>query len=184
MNNLAMHIMDIVQNAIRAGGRFIVIKVDEQPQSNYLSITIEDDGSGIPEDIVQNITDPYVTTRNTRNVGLGLSLFKQSAEQSDGYINIDTKTNVGTIIKAVFMYDHIDRPPIGNIAETIVVLVTTNTAIDFLYEHNYNDKNYTFDSREIKEILQDTPFSAPGIYTFLKEMVAENVRVIQAEGAK
>jgi hypothetical protein len=175
MNNLSMHILDIVQNSIRGEAKTIEILIKENSEKNILVVGIKDDGKGMDSDLLDFVTDPFTTTRNTRKVGLGLPLLKHSAEQSNGYVKINSEVGIGTQVKATFQYDHIDRPPLGDISGTIILLVAANPDIDFKYVHHINNEKYEFDTREIKIALGDIKISDPKVRGFLKEMIRENL---------
>ena len=101
MKELSLHILDITQNSIRAQAQLVKLVIVESPANNQLTIIIEDDGCGIPADRLLHITDPFVTTRTTRRVGLGLSLFKAAAEACGGYFEISSTVGVGTKVVVV-----------------------------------------------------------------------------------
>jgi len=84
MKELSLHILDITQNSIRAKAKRVKLQIIESLVENELTIIIEDDGCGIPENQLAGVTDPFVTSRTTRKVGLGLSLFKAAAEACGG----------------------------------------------------------------------------------------------------
>lgn len=175
MNNISMHILDIVQNSIRGEARNIEILIKENYEKNIFIVGIKDDGKGMDSGLLEFVTDPYTTTRNTRKVGLGLPLLKHSAEQSNGYVKVISEVGVGTQVHATFQYDHIDRPPLGDISGTIVLLVAANPNIDFKYIHHINTEKYEFNTNEIKLILGDLKISDSKIRGFLKEMISENL---------
>ncbi|HKK63357.1 MAG TPA: ATP-binding protein [Bacteroidales bacterium] len=175
MNNLSMHILDIVQNSIAGGASAVEIKVDVQMLKNTFTITIIDNGRGMDEEMLNHVTDPYTTTRTTRKVGLGLPLLKHTAEQANGYLKIHSEINCGTEVYALLQNDHIDRPDLGDIAGTIVLLAAANPAIEIKYIHQINDKHYIFDTREVKEALEGMPINDPKIRNYLKEMINENI---------
>lgn len=178
MNNLSMHILDIVQNSISGGASFIEVKVCVQTGKNIFEILIADNGSGMDEELLNHVTDPYITTRTTRKVGLGLPLLKHSAEQANGFIKVYSEKNCGTKVYAMFQDDHIDRPDLGDIAGTIVLIVAANPEIDLKYIHQVNDYQYIFDTKEIKEALDGMPINNPKIRKYLKEMINENINGI------
>lgn len=178
MNNISMHILDIAQNAISAKATMVEICINENIAKNMFEVIINDNGTGMDEDLLAHVTDPYTTTRTTRKVGLGIPLLKHSAEQTNGYIKVNSEKEAGTRIQAVFQYDHIDRPPLGDCAGTVVLLAAANPDIDFKYMHQVNDKKYVFDTREIKEILEDVKIDNPKIRGMLKEMIDENLNEI------
>jgi hypothetical protein len=173
-----MHILDIAQNAISAKATMIEICINENIAKNLFEVIINDNGTGMDEDLLAHVTDPYTTTRTTRKVGLGIPLLKHSAEQTNGYIKVNSEKAVGTRIQAVFQYNHIDRPPLGDCAGTVVLLSAANPNIDFKYMHQVNDKKYVFDTREIKELLEDIKINDPKIRGMLKEMINENLNEI------
>lgn len=148
MEDLSLHILDIAENSISASAKRIEIRIDEDEGRDLLNIEIKDDGNGMDEQTLQKVLDPFFTTRTTRRVGLGLSLLAQATRESDGTIELDSKPGKGTTIKASFRYSHLDRKPLGDIDETLRILVVGHPGIDFLYEHRKNDSIYRFDTRE------------------------------------
>ena len=179
MNELALHILDIVQNSISAKATLIEIKINEDLKSDKFEIRINDNGKGIAPEMLEKVTDAYVTSRTTRKVGLGLPLLKQNAEQTGGSLEIMSELGKGTQIMALFGYSHFDRPPLGDIAGTICLLVSANPQIEFIYEHKTSEGEYTFDTRQIKQALDGVPISSPEVYKLLKEMIETNLNDIK-----
>jgi Signal transduction histidine kinase len=175
MNDLSLHILDIIQNSLSAGASLIELKVWEDVLHNLLTITIGDNGKGMTEEQVQRVTDPFFTSRTTRKVGLGLPLYGQTAEQSKGALHVHSAPGEGTTITATFEYDHIDRPPLGDVANAVILMVSANPHIDFLFSYRYNAQSYIFDTREIKEALDGLPLNDVHIMRALTEMIEENM---------
>ncbi|MBU4482888.1 MAG: HAMP domain-containing histidine kinase [Actinobacteria bacterium] len=146
-----MHILDIVENSIRAHAKKIEIKIIEEKKKDLLTIEIIDDGKGMDKKTLKNVLDPFFTTKNTRKVGLGLSLLAQSAEESGGSIEIESKPGQETKVKATFGYSHIDRKPLGDIYESLKVLIIANPDINFIYKYQKDNANYHLDTKEIKK---------------------------------
>lgn len=146
-----MHILDIVENSIRAAARRIEIRIDENPKKDLLTIEIKDDGQGMDEQTLKNALDPFFTTKNTRRVGLGIPLLAQAARESDGKIQISSTPGRGTTIKADFRMSHPDCKPIGDIEETIRTLIAGHPQIDLRYECKTDKSFYSFDTREMDE---------------------------------
>jgi len=151
MEDLSLHILDIVENSIRACAKMIEIKIIEERKKDLLTIKIIDDGKGMDEKTLKNVLDPFFTTKNTRKVGLGLSLLAQSAEESGGSIEIESKPGQGTKVKATFGYSHIDRKPLGDIYESLKVLIIANPDINFIYKYQKDNANYHLDTKGIKK---------------------------------
>ncbi len=150
MEDLSLHILDIVENSIRARASKINIKVVEDTRRDLLTIEIKDDGKGIDEETMKKVLDPFFTTKATRKVGLGLALLKQSARESGGDVEIISKVGTGTRVKAIFNYSHIDRKPLGDIAATLVTLIAGNPEVDFICEHISDESKYRIDTEEIR----------------------------------
>ena len=151
MEDLSLHILDIVENSIRAKASRIEIKVVEDIRKDLLTIEIKDDGQGIDEETIKKVRDPFFTTRTTRKVGLGLPLLSQAARESGGDVEIESKVGRGTRVKATFGYSHIDRKPLGNIETTLTTLIAGNPAVDFIYEHKKDEIEYRLDTKEIRD---------------------------------
>jgi signal transduction histidine kinase len=113
MKDLSLHILDIAQNSISAGASIIGINIDENLAANTMAIEVTDNGSGMPAEVLERVTDPYYTSRTTRRVGLGIPLFKQNAEATGGSLYIDSEEGRGTSLNATFVHNHLDRPPPG-----------------------------------------------------------------------
>jgi len=134
MQEISLNILDIVENSVAAGASEIRIFVDEDTGSNRLSVTVEDDGKGMTPEQLKSVTDPFYTTRTTRRVGLGVPLFKMHCEMTGGSFSISSEPGKGTRVNAVFNTSHIDAMPLGNIDETIFIIVTQHENINIVYE--------------------------------------------------
>ena len=84
MKNIALHILDLVQNSARAKAKKVLIAIVEDPGNDRYTLSIEDDGDGMEEGVLQKATDPFYTSRTTRKVGLGLPLIQMNAERTGG----------------------------------------------------------------------------------------------------
>jgi hypothetical protein len=173
MREISLHIMDLIQNSIKANATLITIEVDENIKDDIFRVIIKDNGCGMSKDIIDKVLDPFMTTRTTRRVGLGLSLFQAACVRCNGDFKINSIENRGTVITALMKYSSIDRAPIGRIQDTIIsTLLEIN--IDIVYTHKVNEKSFTFDSREIKNKIGED-LSDPEILNWLREYVFENI---------
>ncbi len=179
MKDLSLHILDIAQNSITAKATLIQIAIVEDTVADTYTITITDNGYGIPPDMLARVTDPYTTSRTTRKVGLGIPLFKQNAERTGGGLTITSEVGKGTVLTAGFVHSNIDRPALGDIAGVVVILVSANPSIDFVYTHVVNQQSYVFDTREVREALDGIPLNEPSVIPLLKEMIAANLEELQ-----
>jgi anti-sigma regulatory factor (Ser/Thr protein kinase) len=184
MNELSLHILDVCENSIKADANLIEIIITENIKDNTFKIDIIDNGYGMSELTLLEVSDPFFTTRTTRNVGLGLSLFKMAAEMTGGNMVITSKLNKGTTVTTIFEHNHIDRSPLGDIEDTIIILVLNEKDIDIHYEHIYNSKVYTFDTREVKKVLEGVPFTNYNVISWIKNNIKEGIKTILKEESR
>lgn len=108
---LELALMNLIINARDAmpkGGTIAVTgrneKVDSGnalglPRGDYVVLAVSDDGSGIPADILEQVTEPFFTTKAVgKGTGLGLSMVYGFAHQSGGAIEIDSQEGEGTTV--------------------------------------------------------------------------------------
>lgn len=176
MDELSLNILDIAQNSIAAEAAHVGIYVTENDGDDSLVIRIVDDGRGMSAEFLAVVQDPFITTRNTRKIGLGISFLKEAAEMTGGSIDLKSTPGVGTEITAFFSKSHIDRQPLGDLAGTIVALVTLNPEIDFHFCYTVNGDGFDFTTQEVREILGDgAELSSPSVIVFLTEYLDENI---------
>jgi anti-sigma regulatory factor (Ser/Thr protein kinase) len=161
MEDLSLHVLDIAENSIAAGAQHVEIRVKESRRDDLLSIEIIDDGRGMSEDMLQKATDPFFTTRTTRRVGLGLSLFEQAAKRAGGEFKIASSPGVGTKVTGVFQLSHVDRQPLGDMDQTLLALVIANPQIEFTYLHQTDGSEMSFSTKELKAWLGAVPIQSP-----------------------
>jgi hypothetical protein len=125
---------------------------------------------------LDNINDPFSTSRTTRRVGLGLSLLSAATERSDGTLRVDTQPGKGTQIEATFRYSHIDRAPLGDMAATITTLIIGNPGIDFVYSHRIDGNDFSLDTRKICEQMEDLSLSDPLVIQHLTETIRSELQ--------
>ena len=172
--------MDIMQNSIAAGSTLTRLDLNEQPEADFLEFSITDNGCGMDAETVKKVIDPYTTGRTTRRVGLGIPLLKLAAESTGGGISIESEKGKGTKLTARFGYHHIDREPLGDMAETMHQIITSFEDSDFVYTHKIKDKEYYLDTRELKKILNGVSFKNPEVTLWLLEYLKENETEIRS----
>lgn len=174
MREIALHILDIVQNSVVANATKIEVDISEDIENDVLRVVITDNGCGMTKDFLEKVIDPFTTKRTTRKVGLGIPLFKSAAEMTGGSFDIKSEVNRGTVVTATFGYSHIDRQPLGNMAETILGLITSYEDVEFRYRHSVGDEVFELSTAELKNILGDVSFTAPEVYMWLSGYLKES----------
>ncbi len=181
MRELSLHILDIAQNSISAGAETLRIAICEDLKDDRLIIKIKDDGSGMDSATVKKVIDPFYTTRTTRKVGLGIPMFKVAAETCGGDFDIKSSVGVGTEIDATFQHSHIDRVPLGNMADTIITVILANPEMDLIYTHSIDEKKFVLNTKDIKKTLGDLPISNVDVIIWLKSYIKENLEDLEGE---
>lgn len=177
MKELSLNILDIAENSLKAGAALTEITLCED--GNMLTLTIRDNGCGMPQDMVQAVTDPFCTTRTTRKVGLGLPLLKLAAEQTGGSIEIKSRTigespdDHGTTVRAVFDMSSIDFTPLGDVVATVMTLIQGHPDSDFLFTHKKEKGTVTLDTREIRAVLEGVPLNSYEVIKWIEEYLNE-----------
>ena len=80
------------------------------PPGEYIRIDIADTGTGINENVMENIFDPFVTTKEIgKGTGLGLSVVYGFIKESKGAIKFKSKKDHGTVFSLYFPSKEIDK---------------------------------------------------------------------------
>jgi anti-sigma regulatory factor (Ser/Thr protein kinase) len=174
MKDIALHILDIAENSVRANATEITIELHERKNSEIL-LKLSDNGVGMNTELADNAHDPFYTTRTTRSIGMGLALLKQNAEQCGGSFAITSIQGKGTQVKVVFMSDHIDCPPLGDISGVISILMTSNPEIKINFLYIFEENQYFLDSFACQNVLGKEFFQHPIIITNLKQIIENGI---------
>lgn len=169
MKELALNILDVAKNSVKAGADRIVIRIEER--DGWRTLSIIDNGCGMPPDFVATVTDPFTTTRTTRPVGMGLPLLKLAAEQTGGTLEIESSIvpPTGTTVRASFQIDHLDCVPMGDYAGSIVTLIQGSPDIDWLFEYRRPEGDIVLDTLEIRAVLgPDIPLNTPDVLLWIE----------------
>lgn len=182
MKELSEHILDIAQNSVHAGAANIGITLTEDDRG-WMTVVIADDGRGMDPEFLATVTDPFTTTRTTRKVGLGLPLYRLTAEQTGGSLQVRSTPGGGTTVTAVFDLRHLDCPPLGNISGTIALLVQGSPDIDIAYWHTTPKGTVELSTREMRQLLgPEVSLAEPEVFSWLNDYLSEHEA--QLEGAE
>lgn len=180
MKTISEHILDIVQNSIRANSTLIEIIFEENKLNDLCIVTVKDNGDGMDEELVQLAVDPFFTTRTTRKTGLGLSLLQQHAKQTGGFFEIQSKQGEGTAVRAGFRISSIDRQPVGDIAEVIYLLMLSHAEIRWIFRHQAEKGIFELDSEEMLKSIEGVPLKHHRIRDAVIELIRNNLDEIEA----
>ena len=147
MKDLSLHILDVVDNSLRADAKHVRISIEEDDSADLLVLRIVDDGVGMDRATLRRARSPFYTSKPGKRVGLGLALLEQATREADGEFRIESEAGSGTRIEATFRHAHPDRKPFGDIPATLETLIAGNPGVEFLYEHRRGTETITFDTR-------------------------------------
>ncbi len=178
MHDLSLHLLDLVGNSLRARATRISCTVAADPDRGLLTVRIEDDGCGMDAALLAEVADPYRTTRTTRRVGLGVPFFKEAAEAAGGTLRIASETGRGTRLEGTFRLGHVDRLPLGDMGETLSVLVRSRPDVEFALAFEAKDRRFDLSTEEIRGVLGNGPLDAPEVLAWIAGTVAEGQREV------
>ena len=182
MKELALHVLDIAENSVRGEAKTIEVIIVEDQVKNRFTMDINDDGKGIPEEMLKTIRNPFTTTRTHRKVGMGIPFLNDTCLMGGGFLNIESEVAVGTKVHAEMELNNIDRPPLGDIASTMVNLFSSYPDINFVYRHGYQDDTlpemqwFEVSTEELNEILEGVPSSTPSVYVWVRDFLRDSVK--------
>ncbi len=179
MQDLSLHILDIVENSLAAGARRVEIRVLEDLKADRFSLEITDDGRGMDEKMMKQALDPFFTTKTTRRVGLGLPLLAEACRICEGALTLQSCPGQGTTVRAVFRHSHIDRKPLGKLGDTLLTIMVGHPDVELIYDHRKDGKFFSLDTREIKEDLGDIPLNAPQVVSALRALLHSGLRELE-----
>ncbi len=184
MEELSLHILDIVENSLMAGAKLVEVQIEEDTVQDRMLIEVRDDGQGMTPEFLARVTDPFVTTRTTRRVGLGLSLLKANARQWGGDLSVQSAPGQGTTVRIWFQLSHLDRPPLGDWPRTLLGLVMTRPGVDFLYRHFVGQDEVELDTRELREELGPEALSDPQVIALLRGQLHDALEGMDSDQAR
>ncbi|MBN2046766.1 MAG: ATP-binding protein [Anaerolineaceae bacterium] len=187
MRELSLHILDLAENSTKAGAMNITIKVIEDLPEDRLLIEIEDDGSGMDQDLLKKVTDPFVSTKDFRKSGLGIPLTQAAAELAQGRLAIDSSPGIGTKVTVTLQHSHIDRAPLGDLAATWLHLFISHPDVHWIFKYeiiplqstNGNAREFELDDTWIKEELEEITLTEPAVIHYLKNVFISGISAVQ-----
>lgn len=142
------------RDAMPEGGRVLISmdvvdrETNRQPSSPFLRIRVRDDGEGIPQDLVERVTEPFFTTKAAgKGTGLGLSMVAGFIEQSGGRFRISSEAGQGTQVEMILPTaavssdetDHAGPADAHEIAVTSVLVVDDDAGVRLVVAEQLRD---------------------------------------------
>ncbi|MBI2302899.1 MAG: sensor histidine kinase [Armatimonadetes bacterium] len=176
MQELMLHVLDVAMNAVSAGARTVKISLCEDPEADRFTIVVADDGPGMSADMIDRVLREFATTTTETKqagwVGFGLALFRGTVETCDGSFRLLSRPGVGTLVEAVMPYGHPDRPPLGNVAESLQALLLGCVSINWCLTHRISRHQYRLDTRPVRRIV-GAAYDTRAVREWLLERIRE-----------
>lgn len=175
MKTIADHLFDILENSIQAQANKITIKLSLC--NKIFTCEIIDNGRATD---LKNITDPFVTSRKTRKVGLGLPLLKATVDATGGYLEIvPLRNKSGTKVKFKINMSHIDARPFGDLVAVFTDALLAWPEVDFkIWIVNCQKEKKILDTSLIKKVLQNNHLNNVVRDNYIKKLLQDELSKI------
>lgn len=171
MPEIALHLLDLVQNSIQAGAQLVEI-ILRLGADLLLTMIIRDDGRGMDGETAQQVLSPFTTSRTTRKVGLGIPLTREAALVTGGSFHLQSTPGKGAEVQAVFDTRHIDCPPLGKLADTLASLILANPdGPDFTICLARGEEEHSLSTCQMKDTLGPVPINDPDVAQWLTSVL-------------
>jgi signal transduction histidine kinase len=103
LNQVFLNLINNAAHALQGSG---TINISTQQVGSNIEIKFEDNGTGIPPDVLPHIFDMYFTTKpEGEGTGMGLGIARTITQEHGGDINVESTVNVGTIVTVTLPID-------------------------------------------------------------------------------
>lgn len=155
MRDLSLHLLDLLENSVRAGATVIAVTVALDRTADHLTIAVEDDGPGLPV-APEAALSPFYSTKQGKRTGLGLPLFQANAELAGGGVTLSRSPLGGLAVTATLPWSHVDRLPLGDLAATLTSVAATNPDVDVRCRLAVDAQERTVSSAALARALPET----------------------------
>ena len=175
IEELDMHLLDLVQNAFTAGSTRVDVSVVCDETTDRLIISVSDNGTRMDAQTLETVRRGYYSSKSEKSVGLGIPLLRETAQHCDGRFAIESKQGEGTTVTAEFRRSHVDLPPFGDLAASFLNIVVTADACYVRITYQCDGNELELDTAALSEMLGDLSFQHPEVIRFLKAYIEERV---------
>jgi signal transduction histidine kinase len=183
MIDLSLFLLDIVQNSIQVQANRIEASLRFNKKDDLVVFEVRDNGPGLSPERIRRVTDPFYTTRTTRKVGLGLAFLKAAADMAEGTFIMTSEPHIETVVKATFQRSHIDTPPLGELGQSLVAIITHQDVEEFVFTIEVEDRRFTLSRLEIKEAVAPLSLQEATVIRLVQEYIESNIHHFFSGGA-
>ncbi len=175
IEELDMHLLDLVQNAYSADSTRVDVQLICDQADDRLTMSVADNGKGMDEQTLDVVRRGYFSSKSEQSVGLGIPLLRETAQHCDGRFTINSRLGEGTTVTAEFRRSHIDLPPFGDLAATFLNIVVTADARYVRITYRCDGNELELDTAALSDLLGELPLQHSEVIRFLKAYIAERV---------
>jgi hypothetical protein len=177
LREIALHILDLIENSIRAGAAVVSVEVEEEPERDLLSVSVEDDGPGL-QVAAETAADPFYTTKQGKKTGLGLSMLKFRAELAGGNFSIGRSGLGGCAVRASMPLSSVDRSPLGDLAATLASVVCTNPDVELRARLRVGEREWRVNTTDIRSGLPTAGRGDIVVARLMRERIEEGLAAL------
>jgi hypothetical protein len=172
MKDLSLHLLDILENSAKAGATAVMVHVTWR--GPWLHLEIADNGPGFPDGVKADPTDPFLTTRTDRSIGLGLALLRAAAEQTGGRLELGAAPGGGVLLRASFDFSHCDAKPLGPLEDALSAAMLAWPKLD-LFVRVGPDRREVLNTQKVKEQLGTVDIGNTQVQVFLHQLFRQEL---------
>ncbi len=177
MREIALHILDLVENSVRAGAAVVAVEVEEDPGADLFAVGVEDDGPGLAVS-EEKAADPFYTTKEGKKTGLGISMLKFRAEQSGGSFAMGRSRLGGLSVRATMPLSNVDRSPLGDLAGSLASVVCTTPGVELRARLRVADREWSVSTADIVHDLPAGARSRIAVARRMRERITEGLAAL------
>jgi hypothetical protein len=150
-------ILDLLQNSVEARASSIFFEINLK-NPDIFAVTIRDNGVGMDQEEIKRAMDPFWSRPDKhpqRSVGLGIPFLIQTVEQTAGTWNIDSTRGWGTQLLFTLNRNHVDLPPLGDVAELVIASMCFVGEYDLTFRYMTAGEECSVSRRELESVLGD-----------------------------
>jgi len=172
MKDISLHLLDILENSATAGATSVMVHLTWL--GTWLNLEIADNGPGFPDSVKADPTDPFLTTRTDRSIGLGLALLRAAAEQTGGRLELGAAAGGGVLLRASFDFSHIDAKPLGPLEDAFVAAMLAWPKLDMSVRVGPG-RQEMLNTREVKEQLGTVNIGNTQVQVYLRQLLRQEL---------
>ena len=176
MKDLSLHVLDILENAARAGATAAAVNVSWL--GTWLHLDIGDNGPGFPDAVKADPANPFQTTRTDRTVGLGLALLQAAAVRTGGRLELGTSPEGGARISARFDFSHFDAQPLGPLEDALCAAMLAWPSLDLSVRVG-QDLREALNTRDVREVLGGIDIGNTRVQVFLHRLLRQELAPVR-----